>query len=269
MCERKGGGVPDKFVRWVCALFVDPEDDDENFGEEVKPVKKDQKLASPCKVVVKRISGGSHVAVSPFSSAKDVQEDGENEVKQENIEEETDANGNLRTKVKATSVKKRKSDHSSSATKNVQEKRQPKKGTENKASKTRGKKNRDAVASKQTEDAPVKEENVETPTRLATAETVSIGPPAGATQQAASLFRTKASVKIYDPTQTSSPNSSEQSVRTPQTPITPESGIQGQQPLSVSSNVSDSHQAIIHPSPSCSLPSPTTPRTPSVSGKIS
>ena len=253
-------------------MFVDPESANENIGDESKPVKKDQKLASPCKVVVKRIPSGSLVTLNSSSTSKDPQEESCSQFKEEHVEVETDANGNLRTKLKVQSMKKRKSLDSSAETKDdivVQEKRQNRKTTENKTRKGRGKKNRETVLSEQSEDVQDKEEDIEMPIRLplATAGTASIGPPAGATQQAASLFRTKASVKIYDPTQTSSPNSSEQSIRTPQTPITPESSTQGQQPLSVNSNVSDSQQAVIHPSPSCSLPSPLTPRTPSVSGK--
>ena len=265
-------GNEDELVRWVFAVFVDPESANESIGDESKPVKKDQKLASPCKVVVKRIPSGSLVTLNSSSTSKDPQEESSSQFKEEHIEVETDANGNVRTKLKVQSMKKRKSLDSLAETKDdivVQEKRQNRKTTESKTRKGRGKKNQEIVLSEKTEEVQDKEEDIEMPIRLplAASETTSIGPPAGATQQAASLFRTKASVKIYDPTQTSSPNSSEQSIRTPQTPITPESSTQGQQPLSVNSNVSDSQQAVIHPSPSCSLPSPVTPRTPSVSGK--
>ena len=253
-------------------MFVDPESVTENIGDESKPLKKDQKLASPCKVVVKRIPKGSAMTLNSSSTSKDPQEGSSSQFKEEYIEVDTDANGNLRTNLKVQAMKKRKSVGSVGETKDdivVQEKRQNRKTTEKKTRKGRSKKNQETVLSQQTEDVQAKEEDVEMPNRLplATAGTTSIGPPVGATQQAASLFRTKASVKIYDPTQTSSPNSSEQSIRTPQTPITPESITQGQQPLSVNSNVSDTQQAVVHPSPSCSLPSPMTPRTPSVSGK--
>ena len=258
-------------------MLVEPDTAIESDGEDTKPMKKrDQKLASPCKVMVKRMSSGSLKSFHGSGSSKD---EYCSELKEEHLEVETDANGNVNTKVSIQSTRKRKSVEKSQMVKEgvpaVQERKPNKRTTEPKGKKGRGRKSQAAALREQTEDIQPKEERPAIPIRLpiATAGTTPIGPPAGAAQQAASLFRTKASVKIYDPTQTSSPNSSEQSntpqtpdIRTPQTPITPES-IQGQPPPSVSSNISESQQVIIQPSPSCSLPSPTTPRTPSTTGK--
>ena len=258
-------------------MLVEPDSPIDSNGEDAKQVKRDQKLASPCKVVVKRMSSGS---LRSFHGSGPSKEEYYSELKEEHSEVETDANGNVNNKSPVEYARKRKSIEGAQMTKEevtMQEKKPNKKLTEPKGRKGRGRKNQAAAVREQTKVEP-KDEETEMPIRLpvATAGTAPIGPPADATQQAASLFRTKASVKIYDPAQTSSPNSSEQSntpqtpdIRTPQTPITPESNIQGQQPASVNSNVSNSHQAVIQPSPSCSLPSPTTPRTPSTSGKNS
>ncbi len=247
------------------------ENSDEDKSDKAR---RDQKLESPCKVVVKRIHTSS---VNPINVSDESDDDarkscsadtklGEQaEITAIDTEVETDANANVRAKGATGRVKKRASADTFVMDTDVitnSEKRQRKKEPDAGAKKRRG---RNSAASREESVNELKKESA----RVDTHGPPPVGPPVGATQQAASLFRTKASVKIYDPTQTSSPNSSEQSntpqtpdlsIQTPQTPVTPDP--------SVNSAVSEGQQSLVHPSPSCSVPSPTTPRTPSTSGMV-
>ena len=224
----------------------------------------DQKLASPCKVLVKRILPSSVQPLDESEECDENRDEYEVHIVQPTREVETDANANVRRKGIGERDKKRKSTEAFASQREIHvlhgaETTQLSSDTVAKRRRSRKGSNASGTNSE--------------PTNVVDKGTVPIGPPAGAAQQAAKLFRTKASVKIYDPTQTSSPNSSEQSHTPqtpdvpPQTPVTPDGNANSQQPLSVSSGAGDTQPGAVQPSPSTVIPSPTTPRTPSTSGK--
>ncbi len=270
-------------------------------GKSPKVTKRDSKLHSPCRVLVKKMSPEKIKSLtSPKRSPKKDMEVtiiprySQSEGGQEEL------TGIIRIKTVAAPVQKRKSRESSKSEDGAsrkQEKRKSKEGKKEKREKNKKSRSREQSVDK-SDESPGSQNDLPKLKEM----TVTCAPIDAPTTM---LFKTKASVKIYDPTQTtSSPMSSESrtpqtpDVRTPQTPDvqtpqtpdlrtsqTPDLGTpqtpsvtntdigtpqtpetQSNQPLSVNSSVENHQGTPIQPSPA-SLPSPTTPLTPSTSGK--